>query len=302
MSKYLEGIFVTPQTPFYEDGYINENDLKREVNFCVDSGIQGIAALVLSAEFFTLSDDERKRIAEIIIREVNHRVPVAIGISGVSAQVAKMFGMHANKIGADAVIAMAPYVSEDNLIGIYQYFKIISENIDIPIIIQNAPPPLGTTMPHNFIKRIIKEIEHEWYIKEENIPAPHFISNAVDSVGNLAKGVFGGNGGRWMITEFKRGACGWITACEFSDILVKIYEHLKNNNEKEARKILNSFIPLIDMEGLYWENFSKEVLKKRGIISSSYTRISGNRKLDELDLKELEILLKEVKPFLDTSI
>ena len=299
MYRKLEGVFVTPQTPFTKDGYIiNEDDLRKEIKFCINSGVQGIAALVWSAEFYALSDSERKNIAEITINEVDKRIPVVIGVSGVSTQVAVMFATHANSIGANAVIAMPPYALHDNLDGIYKYYKALSKNINIPIIIQNAPLPLGTTLPLSFLKKIITEINHEWYIKEENVPAPHFIENVVKNIGSLCSGVFGGYGGRWMITEFKRGAYGWITACEFSDILVKIYSLLKNGNEKKARKIMNLFTPLIDMEGLYGENFSKEILVRRGIMTCNHTRVPGDRELNDNDLQELDILLEKVKVFM----
>ncbi len=297
MEKQFRGIFATPQTPFNNGGYIDKGDLRKEVDFCIRSGVHGIAALVLSAEFFTLSDDERKKVAEIIIEETDHRVPVAICSSGVSTQVAVMFAKHANEKGADAVIAIPPYTMKDNLDGIYQYYKAISDNINIPIILQNAPPPLGSSLSPFFIKRLVEEIEHIQYVKEENMPAPHFLSSVFNMVGDIVKGVFGGMGGRWLITEFKRGACGWIVACEFSDVLVEIYEELSKGNEEYARTLLDPLIPLIDMELLYWENFTKEVLKRRGIIKSTYTRIPDGRRLDLHDMEELEFLLKKVQPF-----
>lgn len=295
MGKQLKGIFATPQTPFSKNGQLNEDDLRKEVNFCLRAGVHGIAALVMSAEFSTLSDEERKKITEIVIEEVDHRIPVAIGTAGVSAEVAVMFSKHANDKGADAVIALPPYVRKDDLYGIYKYYKAISNNVNIPIIVQNAPSPMGSALSPSFISKLAKEIEHVEYVKEENIPSPHYISSVLSCVGNDVKGVFGGSAGRWMITEFKRGACGWITACEFCDILVKVYEKLQSGNEEEARQIFNKIIPLIDMELLLGEALSKEVLKRRGIITSNYVRISANKSLDKYDRQELDILLKDVE-------
>jgi len=296
MRKQLKGIFATPQTPFTRNGELNEDDLRREVNFCLKAGVHGIAALVMSAEFSTLCDEERKRVTDIVIEEVNHRIPVVIGTAGVSTEVAVMFSKYANDRGADAVIALPPYVRKDDLNGIYKYYKAISDNVNIPIIVQNAPPPMGSALSPSFLNKLAKEIQHVEYVKEENIPSPYHISSVLSYAGNNIKGVFGGNAGRWIFTEFKRGACGWIMACEFCDILVEVYEELQVGNEEKARQIFNKIIPLIDMESLYWENLSKEVLKRRGIITSNYVRISENRSLDKHAMQELDILLKDAEP------
>jgi len=292
----LYGIFATPQTPFTKNGGLNEDDLRREVNFCLKAGVHGIVALVMSAEFSALCDEERKRVTDIVIEEVNHRIPVVIGTAGVSTEVAVMFSKYANDRGADAVIALPPYVRKDDLNGIYKYYKAISDNVNIPIIVQNAPPPMGSALSPSFLNKLAKEIQHVEYVKEENIPSPHHISSILSCTGNNIKGVFGGNAGRWIFTEFKRGACGWIMACEFCDILVEVYEELQAGNEEKARQIFNKIIPLIDMESLYWENLSKEVLKRRGIITSNYVRISENKSLDKYDMQELDILLKDAEP------
>ncbi len=80
------------------------------IAFCLDAGAHGIVAPVNASEFWTLSDAERKRVAEIIVDEVDHRIPTVIGVAGGAASVAVEFARHAERIGADAVIAMPPYV------------------------------------------------------------------------------------------------------------------------------------------------------------------------------------------------
>ena len=67
---------------------------------------------------------------------------------------------HANDIGADAVIALPPYVRKPNLDGIYAYYKAISDAIDISIFIQNAAPPLGAGLSASFVVKLAHEIEH----------------------------------------------------------------------------------------------------------------------------------------------
>jgi len=293
LKEPFKGLFATPQTPFSEDGDVHIQDLRKEVNFCLEAGVHGIVALVMSAEFSTLSIEERKKIAEIIIEETNHSVPVVIGTSGVSTNIAVELSIHAERKGADAIIVMPPYVRKESSIGIYKYYKKISDAINIPIIVQNFSSPMGSNLSSSFLAKLATEIDNIDYIKEERIPSPHHISDVIESCGHKVKGVFGGCAGRWMFTEFERGACGWITACEICDVLVEVYENLKFGNKKIALEKFNSVINLIDMELLYGVSVAKEILKRRGIISSTYTRVSSYKNLDELDLQELDrILLK----------
>src|ERR1700736_2275198 len=108
MPTRWRGIFTIPCTPFSDSGALDLESLRREVNFCVVAGAHGVVAPVNASEFWTLSDDERRSVAEVIVKTVDGRVPPVIGVAGGSAQVAVQFAEHAQSIGADSVIAMPP--------------------------------------------------------------------------------------------------------------------------------------------------------------------------------------------------
>src|SRR5712691_1758559 len=155
----FRGVFAIPCTPFTEAGALDEESLRREVEFCIQCGAHGLVAPVNASEFTSLSDDERRRVVEIVAETAAGRAPVVAGVSAVSAEVAAMFARHAAQAGADAVIAMPPYVRKASPDEIAIYYSAISDAAPLPIFIQNFVPPIGTAMTATFMARLLREIE-----------------------------------------------------------------------------------------------------------------------------------------------
>jgi 4-hydroxy-tetrahydrodipicolinate synthase len=78
------------------------------VNYVVDAGAHGIVMPQLASEFYTLSENERRRITTILVEEVRHRIPVIIGVQAVNTPLAVRYATHACDQGADGVIALPP--------------------------------------------------------------------------------------------------------------------------------------------------------------------------------------------------
>ena len=79
MAERWRGIFTILLTPFHEDRSLDEESLRREVDFVIAAGARGIVTPVNTSEFFLLADDERRRLAEVVIDQARGRVPVVIG-------------------------------------------------------------------------------------------------------------------------------------------------------------------------------------------------------------------------------
>ena len=195
MSTPMRGVYTIPSTPFDEQGQVDEEGLRRIVDFCIECGAHGIVWPVNASEFTTLSDQERLAGSRIVLEQAGGRVPVVIGTAGVCAEHAVMFSRAAAEMGADAVIAMAPYVRKvSDERGLLEYYRAISQAIDIPIFVQNHA--VGTDLPVSVMVRLVREVEHVEYIKEETMPATHKLSQLLELAGPKLKGVFGGSGGR----------------------------------------------------------------------------------------------------------
>ena len=109
--KPFRGIFTIPSTPFQKNGEIDIPSFQRTVEFCINCGAHGLVYPVNASEFTVLSDAERMLLSGVLVEQNAGRIPAIIGVAGVSKEVAAVFASHAREIGADGVIAMAPYIN-----------------------------------------------------------------------------------------------------------------------------------------------------------------------------------------------
>lgn len=297
----FRGVFTIPVTPFDADGEVDEAGLRRCVEFCLEAGAHGLVAPVNASEFIGLTDDERRRVAEIVVETAAHQVPVVVGVSGTSAHHAATFARHARQIGADAVIAMPPYgrkASPDEIAG---YFRAVAGAAELPVFIQNYQAPIGTPLGAPFLVRLVDEIDGVEYLKEETLPAGHVISEVLRLAGPRLKGVMGGMAGRFLIDEYHRGACGTMPACEVTDVHVALWNALEAGDDDRARAIYNRLLPLLNIEWLYGAAVYKEVLRRRGILATAAVRGPGLHALDEFDHRELDAILADLGELFTTA-
>jgi dihydrodipicolinate synthase/N-acetylneuraminate lyase len=294
MSQPWRGIFVIVVTPFTESLELDEESLRREVRFCIEAGATGLVGPANASEFPTLSDDERKRWMEIVIHEAGGQIPVVAATTSGHALPAVELSLFAQRIGANGVMAMPPSILSPGPEGCYQYFKALSDALDIPVCVQNYAGPAGTPMSSELLARMCRELENVRYLKEETLPEPRAISRTLAAAGDACEGVFGGQGGVYMIDEWRRGAHGNMPACQSTEVHVAIWDKLVAGDEAGARQIFNQLLPLINFERMHGVATYKEVLKRRGIFNTTASRAPG-KYLDEMDLKELDAILADVE-------
>jgi len=285
--------------PFSTDGAIDWESFDREIEFCLAAKVHGIGVPLMAGEFFTLSDAERFQVAERTVRMVRGRCPVVIGVSGASTPIAVQFTRHARETGGNGIIALPPYVAPDTAQGVLAYFRAIADAAaGIPIIYQNPSPPLGPVLSSESILSLVREIGTIEYVKEEALPSGPRISYLVDKGKGLIKGVFGGMGGKFVLSELARGSCGIMPACHVPDVLVQIYERFQTGNEEGARQVYHDLLPLLMLDGSgMWLQNAKFVLVKRGVIASDTLRIPSGVRLDAVDERELNHALAKVRPW-----
>ncbi len=294
-----KGIFVIVTTPFSDSLEMDETSLRREVRFCIDAGAHGLVGPANASEFATLSDEERKRWLEIVVSEAGHQVPVIAATTSGHAVPAVALSTFAQRAGADGIMAMPPHVLHPDAQGCYDYYKSLNDALDIPICVQNYVGPIGTPMSAALLARLCRELPNVRYLKEETLPEPDAISATIAAAGDACEGVFGGQGGIYMIDEHLRGACGNMPACQSTDVHVAIYNKLVDGDVAGARKLFNQLLPLINYERLYGVALYKEVLARRGVIASKACRAPG-KPLDTHALREIDAIYREVSPLFTT--
>jgi len=296
----FRGVFVIAVTPFREDGSIDEESLQAEVEFCLEAGVHGIVTPANASEWYTLSEAERRRVSQLVIEQARKRVPVVISVTGGSEWAATELARAACEMGADGLMAMPPPLKPPHRDGLLAYYQAISGVANVPIIIQNCHPPLGTPMPPELLARMVDELPWVDYIKEEGEPCTHLISRARELARNRGKlkGIFGGQAGRYFMNEAARGACGTMPACDIPDAHAALWAAHERGHQAETRRLYNRLLPLLTMEALYGTPIYKEVLRRRGVIRTALVRNASFAPLDEVDHQELDALLEGISDLL----
>lgn len=136
----MKGLYVLTITPFDSKGKLDEEAYRENVSKLLGHGIDGIITTGTNGEFHTTTDEERRRIARIVVAETGGRAVVGIGASGVNTAESIERSRDALKAGADAVMNVVPFYHILSKAEAYQYFEDLSQACpDIGIIIYNNP-------------------------------------------------------------------------------------------------------------------------------------------------------------------
>ncbi|MDP3064101.1 MAG: dihydrodipicolinate synthase family protein [Chloroflexota bacterium] len=289
----FRGLYSVMVTPFDERGAVDAPALRRVIEFNIEAGAHGIVAPVFGSEFFTLSDDERRLVIRTAAEAAARRVPYVAGVTGNSPQHSAELAKYAEQCGADAVIATAPLGPQGvSPAQIEECFRAINDAVGIPIFIQNIQ--LGTPASPELLAELVRELEHVKYVKEETLQAGHTMEAFLKLAGDVCQGVMGGSGGGYLLEEYRRGSCGTMPGPHIPDVHAAIWNALEAGDWKKAQSIFNRTLPLHQRERRHGVVVYKEVLLRRGIISSTYTRVPGRRTMDAVDHQELDAALAEM--------
>jgi 4-hydroxy-tetrahydrodipicolinate synthase len=296
----FRGIYSIAQTPFTDRGDILWDDFEYECDWIVRTGAHGFVYPVMVSEFTVLSTSERVQAMEIAVRTVAGRIPVVIGVADTSKAGAASLAEKASKAGADAVIAMPPWgtkLSSNELIE--DYYRTLAEAGGLPVFIQNAGPPLGSSLPGPFVVELCREIGLVQYLKEEKPPQGRSLSEVIALSGPETKGVFSGGNCRYLVSEHRRGVAGSMPPSHVADLDAQVWDLLEAGEEAQAHAIHDAKIVLENtIVGLPGGVMAcKQVLRRRGVLSSAACRGRGKLDLDEHDQAALDYAMSVVEPF-----
>ena len=296
-SDQYRGIYGIPATPFNDDETLDVRSLESVLEFSVYNGCHGIVMPVIASEYQALTDTERRQVFDITIKVVANRIPTVAGVSGISSIHSIELAKYAEGAGFDSIIAMPPFnISRPSTAEVLTFFEQLSDAVNIPIWIQNHS--LGAPLSAAQLAELCENVENVSYVKEETVFAAQLTTALLEQAVDSVKGVMGGMGCKFLISEYKRGMCGNMPASHFGDIHSKIWDLLESGDEAAAREIHTRMAPLNNFESLYGMRAFKEVLYRRGVISSPTSRTPGKQELDRFDLAEYDALLASIDDLL----
>ncbi|OJW49085.1 MAG: 4-hydroxy-tetrahydrodipicolinate synthase [Alphaproteobacteria bacterium 41-28] len=149
----FQGVYTAIITPF-RDGKVDEKKLEELVAFQVGAGVKGIVPCGTTGEYLLLTREEQKRIIEICVKTCQGKAHVIPGTAALSINDTIVQTQEAQKFGANAALLVSPWYIKLSQESLYQYYKKISENVDLPLIIYNNPSRTGVDVSLETIMKL----------------------------------------------------------------------------------------------------------------------------------------------------
>lgn len=293
-SGTMQGVFTILITPFDEVGRVDEESLRRLVEFNVTAGVHGIG-VALGSEIFKLTEAERDQVTRIVVDQVRKRVPVVINSGAPGTELARFYSQAAEQNGADALMITPPSFMPASAAEILDYYRTISNAVNIPIFIQDTPT---ASVSAPLALKIAEECEWVRYIKVESSPLTDKVAQMVSTAGDKLV-VFGGAGGGYFIEELRRGSLGTMPFCSQPESFVAVWDLVRAGDERAARELFDRVIAPVNRiaaqgMGIFY-HVHKELLRQRGIIRTAKVR-SPAPPVDALTQRELQEIIDDLYP------
>ena len=273
MTRPLQGVLPVFQTPYDEDESIDERTLKRELDWLLEQGADGVVMAMVS-EVLRLSDQERRELAEMACKFVAGRGSVTISVGAESTRVAERLARHAEDVGADAVMAIPPVsvaVSQDELL---QYYARIIRAVSIPVVVQDASSYVGKPLSIPLYMKMISEFGRDrLYFKPEATPIGPRLSALRDGTAGEAR-VFEGTGGIALVDSYRRGIVGTMPGADLIRAIVSLWRALGRGDDQAVYRINGPLVALVSLQNSL-DSFlaiEKYLLVKQGVFASTIVR------------------------------
>lgn len=297
----LSGVLPILPTIFTAGGAIDEAGTRRVLEYIVEAGAAGVVFPGLASEYDLLSRDERLHMTGCIGAWIDGRVPFVVGASTPVSDDAVVYAAAGSAAGAAAAMILTPRAFADDGAAMEDFFRAAHEGSGLPIMVQNAPAPMGIGMPLERVAELARAVEGIRFVKEEAQPSGQRITQLTELAGDSLDAVFGGAGARYVIDELARGAEGTMPACEITELHVSMLAHYRGGDERRARDLFERTLPLLNMQAVFRWRLTKAVLQRRGLIGSAHTRAPGPE-LDKYDRAELDALLERLADLLPREL
>jgi len=274
-ARPYKGVFPVAPTVFDDNGQLDLEGQKRAVDFMIDAGSDGICILANFSEQFVLSDSEREIIMHTVLEHVAGRIPVIVTTTHFSSQICAERSRRAQDAGAAMVMVMPPYHGATIRVpelGIYDFFRKVSDAIDIPIMIQDAPVA-GTPLSAAFLARMAREIPNVAYFKIEVPGTAAKLRDLLAQGGEAVEGPWDGEEAITLMADLDAGATGAMTGGAYPDGIRQIIDPYMAGRREEAAAAYERWLPLINYENRQCGLLAAKVLMQEGgVIRSEAVR------------------------------
>ena len=132
-------------TPFAKDGSVDEEALRRLVNFQEENGVNTLIPCGSTGESAMMSYEEHLKVISIVVDEAK-KAKVLAGAGSNCTTEAVNLSKNAEDLGADGILSISPYYVKPTQEGIFKHYEAIEAALDIPIIVYNIPGRTGSNI------------------------------------------------------------------------------------------------------------------------------------------------------------
>lgn len=279
------GVYPVLPTPLREDQEVNTEGLRHLTEFLIKKKVHGLVCLGSNGEFPYFSFDEKKKIITTVLEQAQERIPILVGTSCMSTKETLELSKFAKEKGASGFLLALPTYFKPRFEEIYSHYKIISEEVDIPIIYYHFPPPTHLNLKPSEVAKI-SEIKNVIGIKES-------ILNLLEMKKHLKlikkRPFYLFSGSSYLfLSVLKIGGTGVICPVPniIPEVVISLYENFKNGNLKECEKLEEKIFETIPIffKPIYSPSYTGKLIKLIASTGIPFTPAGSN----------MQAVLKEV--------
>jgi 4-hydroxy-tetrahydrodipicolinate synthase len=287
----LSGILPVVSTPFTPDFDIDEVVLRREVDWLLLNGADGVVVAMVS-ELPRLSTGQRERLGELVIAAVPTGAPVVLSVGAETTRSAERFARHAARVGATAVMVNPPltvFPDDDQLLS---YFRAVIDAADgLPAVVQDASGYIGAPVPVGLLARLLDLYGPDRVLfKPEAQPLGPKLAELHRATGGAAR-VFEGSGGIALLESHRRGIVGTMPGADLIWAIASLWRALENGDERAYPLSAALSALLAPLGGLdSYVAMEKYLLVKQGVFDNELRLQPTDAVFDEVSRDEVDRL------------
>ncbi len=154
MSILFSGTATAMITPFGGDGKINFSSMEKMIEYQIENGTDALVILGTTGEPATMTEEEKEQLMRFSVEKVAGRAKVIFGTGSNNTAHAVEASKKAEALGADGILAVTPYYNKCTQNGLYEYYRAISESVNIPVLCYNVPSRTGVNILPETMERI----------------------------------------------------------------------------------------------------------------------------------------------------
>jgi 4-hydroxy-tetrahydrodipicolinate synthase len=157
MSSIFEGSAVALVLPMFDDGSIDYDGFKRQVQRMIDGGVQALLVNGTTGETPTITIEEEFELTKIVMEMAKGTgIKVIAGAGSNDTMTALKKAEFAKEVGADAILVVTPYYNKTSQKGLIAHYTYIADRVDIPMIIYNVPGRTGVKINADTVVELAK--------------------------------------------------------------------------------------------------------------------------------------------------